>query len=53
MALNMEQVMCQQLIGYLKHVKNDHNFSHVVIQFFSVVEIPIEHSSLYNKIIFC
>ena len=29
------------------HAKNCHNFSHVEIQFFSVVEIPIEDSSLY------
>ena len=27
-------------------------FSHVVIMFFSVVEIPIKHSSSYNKIFY-
>ena len=31
------------------HVKNYRNFSRVVIGFFSVVEIPIKHSILYNK----
>ena len=31
------------------HVKNYRNFSRVVIRFFSVVEIPIKHSSLYNQ----
>ena len=31
------------------HVKNYRNFSRAVIQFVSVVEIPIKHSSLYNK----
>ena len=30
-------------------VKNYRNFSHVVIPFFSAVEIPIKHSSLCNK----
>jgi len=30
------------------HMKNYH-FSRVVIQLFSLVEIPIRHSSLYNK----
>ena len=34
------------------HVKNYRNFSRVVIRFFSVVEIPIKHSSLYNKVSF-
>ena len=34
---------------YLYHVSY---FSHVVIVFFSVVEIPIEHSSSYNKIFY-
>ena len=32
------------------HMKNYRNFSHVVIWFFSVVEIPIKHSSLCNVI---
>ena len=45
----IERVTCQQLIGDLKHVKNYRNFSHVKIRFFSVVEIPIKHSSLYKK----
>ena len=40
---------CQQLIGDIKHVKNYLNFLHVVKRFSSVVEIPIKHSSLYNK----
>ena len=31
------------------HDKNYHNFSHVVIGFFSVLEILVKHSSLYNK----
>ena len=31
------------------HVKNYRYFSRVVIRFFSVVEIPIKHPSLYNK----
>ena len=31
------------------HVKNCNNFSRVVIRFFSLVEIPVKHSSLYNK----
>ena len=32
------------------HLKNyDHNFSLVVIRFFSEVEITIMHSSLYHK----
>ena len=32
------------------HLKNyDNNFSLVVIRFFSEVEIPIMHSSLYHK----
>ena len=31
------------------HVKNYRNFSSVTIGFFSVVEIPIKHSSLYIK----
>ena len=31
------------------HVKNYRNFLPVVIRFFSVVEIPIKHPSLYNK----
>ena len=30
-------------------VKHYRNFSHEVIRLFSVVEIPIKHSSLYNK----
>ena len=32
-----------------KYVKNYHNFSGVVIQFSSLVEIPIKHSSLRDK----
>ena len=47
----IERVTCQQLIGSLKRVKNFGNFSRVVIRFFSLVEIPFEHSSLYNKCI--
>ena len=39
--------MCQQLIGYLKQY---HNFSHVVMCFFSVVGMLTKHSSLYNKL---
>ena len=31
------------------HVRNDRNFSRVVIRFFSVVQIPIKHSSLQDK----
>ena len=31
------------------HVKKYRNFSLLVIRFFSVVEIPTKHSSLYNK----
>ena len=31
-------------------VKKYRNFSPAVIRFFSVVEVPIKHSSLYNKI---
>ena len=34
------------------HVKNNENFSRVVIRFFSVVEIPINYSSLYNERIY-
>ena len=34
------------------HVKKYCNFSQVVIWFFSVVEIPIKHSSLYNKALY-
>jgi hypothetical protein len=33
------------------HVKNYHIRTHVLIRFFSVVEIPITHYSLYNKYI--
>ena len=33
------------------HLKNYGNFSHVVIGFFSVAEIPIKYSSLYNKML--
>ena len=33
-------------------VKNNRNFSSVVIRFFSEVEIPIKHTSLYNKVIY-
>lgn len=45
-----ERLKCHLLIGYFKHVKNYRNFLHVVIQFFSEVEIPIKHSrSLCNK----
>ena len=40
---------CQQLIGDLKDVKNYRNFSHMAIPFFSVVGIPIKHSSLYYE----
>ena len=36
----------------LKNVKSDHHFSRVVRQFFSLVEIPIKHPRLYNKISF-
>ena len=32
------------------HVKNYRKFSRLVIRFFSAVEIPIQHSNLYNKI---
>ena len=43
----IEWVMRQQLIGYLKHTQK------IIIvemmEFFSVVEIPIKHSSWYNK----
>ena len=39
----------QQLIGDLKHTLNYRNFLRVEIQFFSVVEIPIKHSSLFDK----
>ena len=35
------------------HVKNYRNFSRVVPRFFSVVEIPTKHSSLYNQICHC
>ena len=31
------------------HVKNYRNFSPVVRPFFSVVEVPVKHSSLRNK----
>ena len=31
------------------HVKNNDNFSRVVIRFFSAVGIPIKHPSLCNK----
>ena len=31
------------------HVKNYHNFSLLLLQFFSVVEISIKHPSLPNK----
>ena len=41
--------MSQELIGFLKHVKNYRNISRVVIRFLSVVESPMKHSSLYNK----
>ena len=34
------------------HVKNYRKFSRVVIRFFSLVEIPIKRSSLYNEIHF-
>ena len=43
MALNRASDV-QQLIGYLKHMG-----AIMVIRFFSVVEIPVKHSSLYNK----
>ena len=43
----------QQLIGFLKHTRKIIvMFSRVVIRVFSVVEIPILHSSLYNKIVY-
>lgn len=50
----LEQVRCQQLIGYLKHTRNWNycNFSHILIRFFSVVEIPIKHSSHIIKGLF-
>jgi len=42
--------MCQQLIGYLKHVKNyDRNFSRVVVRFFKWWESLLRHASLYKK----
>ena len=31
------------------HLKSHRNFLRVVVRFFSVVEIPMKHSSLYNK----
>ena len=50
----LEQVRCQQLIGYLKHTRNWNycNFSRILIRFFSVVEIPIKHSSYIIKGLF-
>ena len=33
------------------HVKNYRHISRVVIRFFSEVEIPMKHSSLYNKLL--
>ena len=42
-------VACQQLIDYFKHVKNYRDFCGVVIRFFSLVEILLKYSSLYNK----
>ena len=34
----------------LKHTQNYRNFSGAEIRFFSLVEIPMKHSSLYTKI---
>ena len=46
-----QRVTCRHSIGYLEHVKNCYNFSHVVMRSFSVVEIPIKHSSFCNKVL--
>ena len=49
MALNRaSEVSAADWISQI-HVKSYRNLSRVVILFFSVVEIPIKHSSLYNK----
>jgi len=41
------------LIGHLKHImKNYRSGSRVVIRFFSMMEIPIKHSSLCNNSFF-
>ena len=50
MQLDISVVSAAHVIGYLKHMYSYCNLSRVEIRYFSEVEIPIKHSSLYNKI---
>ena len=45
----MKWVTRQQLIAYLELVKSYYNFPPVAIWFFSVEEIIIKHSGVYNN----
>ena len=46
-----KQLMCQQLIGDIKHVKKYGNFTSVLLWLFLGLDILAQHSSLYNKYI--
>ena len=51
MALNRaSDLPAADRLSQTQFVKNYCSFSCVVIRFFSVVEIPVKHSSLYNKL---
>ena len=49
MVLNRVSDVSAELIDDVKQVKSYLNFSHVEMWFFSVVKIPIKHSSLHNR----
>ena len=50
MALNRASEVSEANLQSQTHIENYPNFSCVVIWFFSVVENPIKHYSLYNEV---